>query len=115
MAKLLNQSKQKVLSLQVEVAESFASRAQGLLGRSNLDIGSALWIKPCKSIHTFFMQFPIDVAFVDKNMVVKKVCTQIHPFRLALAPLRTHSVFEFASGCLNSENIAVGDQLHVDH
>lgn len=115
MAKLLNQSKNKILSSHLEIAESFASRAQGLLGRPSLAPESALWILPCKSIHTFFMQFSIDVAFVDRNLVVRKIQKQIHPFRLAIAPWRTHSVFEFSSGVLNQDNISIGDQLHVDH
>ena len=44
-----------------------ASRNQGLLKRDFLEEGSALVIAPTNAIHTFFMRFAIDVAFVAKR------------------------------------------------
>jgi hypothetical protein len=43
------------------------SRRKGLLGRSTLAPGTALIIAPCSAIHTWRMQFDIDVAFVAKD------------------------------------------------
>jgi len=43
------------------------SRGFGLLGRSTLPEGAGLIIRPCNSVITFFMRFPIDVLFVDAH------------------------------------------------
>lgn len=114
MAKLVNKTKNIVLSSDLENADSHWKRMKGLLGREGLEDHRALWIKPCSSIHTYFMKFSIDVAFVDRDLKVTRVCQDIKPGKLVFSPLRTHSVFEFNSGNLKQQAIEVGDQLHVD-
>ena len=52
----------------LEVAESFGSRLRGLLGRDGIE--GALYLHPAKSVHTLGMRFPIDVAFVDRELRV---------------------------------------------
>lgn len=42
-------------------------RARGLLGRSPAEDGRHVVLVPCKAVHTFGMDAPIDVAFVDKE------------------------------------------------
>src|ERR671922_1038887 len=63
------------------VADRFASRLRGLLGRRGLAPGEGLLIRPASSIHTFFMRFPIDVAFLDRDGVVVKVVPNLSPWR----------------------------------
>ena len=48
-------------------ATSFRSRVLGLalLDADECPRATGLLLKPCASIHTFGMRFPIDVAFVD--------------------------------------------------
>ncbi|MBI3558457.1 MAG: DUF192 domain-containing protein [Deltaproteobacteria bacterium] len=50
-----------------EVADSILTRFQGLMGKSGLDSGTGLLIEPCNSIHTFFMRFAIDVAYLARD------------------------------------------------
>jgi uncharacterized membrane protein (UPF0127 family) len=97
----------------LEVADTFATRGKGLLGRSTLATEEALWIHHCNSIHTFFMKFAIDCVFVDRNLKVKKVYHGVRPWRLVLPVLGASSVIEMASGTAASLKINVGDQLHV--
>ena len=52
--------------LVVHEASTFASRLLGLAWMSELPPGHALFIPNCRSVHTFGMRFPIDVAFVDE-------------------------------------------------
>src|SRR5690349_21122530 len=60
-------------------------RFKGLLGRSGLDDGEGLLIRPTSSIHMFFMRFPIDAVFLDENLVVRKVVPELKPWRIAAA------------------------------
>lgn len=104
-----------VLLPQLEIAESFSSRAIGLLGRSSLPEGRGLWIRPGNSIHTFFMKFSIDCIFLNRKMQVEKVVYDVRPGRLILPIWGAHSVIEVASGVGRNMNLSKGDTLHVSN
>lgn len=107
------QNNNLVIADQVEVASTLVQRIVGLLGKSEFTKGKALWIHRCASIHTFFMRFPIDVVFVDKDLKVCKVVKNIKPFRMANAYFRGHSVFEFTSPHPVLNELQTGDTLYV--
>ncbi len=85
-------------------------RMRGLLGRSSLPAGEGILLRPAGSVHTFFMRFPIDVVFLDREQVV----VGIEP---ALAPWKTSgrrgakSVVELAAGECERRGVQVGDRL----
>jgi uncharacterized membrane protein (UPF0127 family) len=61
------------------------SRMRGLLGRSGLERGEGLLLKPCGSVHTLFMRFPIDVVFLDRELSVLAVRAAVPAWRTARA------------------------------
>ena len=67
-----------------------ASRRTGLLRHESLPAGTGIIIAPSNAIHTFFMRFAIDVAFVTKDGKVVKLRAAVPPWRMAgaLARLR---------------------------
>ena len=65
--RVINLRNNAVLADKAKVADSFFSRLIGLLGRSCLEKGEALILKPSCSIRTVFMRFTIDVLFLDKE------------------------------------------------
>jgi uncharacterized membrane protein (UPF0127 family) len=75
--KIVNLANNISLSEDALPAYSFAKRLKGLLGRQSLRRGQAMLLRPANSIHTFFMRFPIDVLFVDKNNMVIKTINNI--------------------------------------
>ncbi len=115
MAKLMNKTKNKTVIPNLEIAKSYYSRGRGLLGRKHLGRAEGIWIKPCRSIHTFFMNFTIDAAFVDKNLRVRAIYPRLTPWRMAM-PLNffsVESVFELAEGILTETGTEIGDELYV--
>lgn len=68
----------------VGLAVGFFERLQGLFSKRVK--GDVLLIAPCCSIHTFGMECPIDVAFVDKQGVVVESIEALPPFRLRKCP-----------------------------
>jgi len=90
-----------------------ASRRRGLLKRDFLPEGSALVIAPTNAIHTFFMRFAIDVAFVAKDGRVLKVRRAMPPWRMAAA-WGGFAVVELAAGALDGAGVEPGDRLRVD-
>src|SRR5919201_1464161 len=78
------------------VADTSPTRARGLLGRSELPPGEGLLLRPASSIHTFFMRFPIDAVFLDRELLVLKVVAELSPWRVAGAR-GAKSVLELAA------------------
>lgn len=111
--KLLNRSKNIQVASEVEVASTYMSRLIGLLGRSGLPQGRALWITKGNSIHTWFMRFPIDVVFVDEKMKVSAVHENLGAWKMTSPFLKAQSVFELPAGTLKSNPVELGDELHV--
>lgn len=98
---------------QLDIAESFWSRAKGLLGRENLPANAALWIKPCNNIHTFFMKFSIDCVFVDKKMEIKNLAKDVKPFRVIGPFWKSYSAIEMQAGFIDLKKLQIGDHLYV--
>jgi uncharacterized membrane protein (UPF0127 family) len=97
----------------VRVADTPRERRVGLLGRKSLDAGEGLLIVPTQAIHTFFMQIPIDVVFLDRERRVKRVYHHLVPNRLTRFVWGAHSVLELESGVAERSGIAVGDELEI--
>lgn len=71
--------------LYVEIADTFWRRLLGLMGRKDIAPSCALLISPCFSVHTCFMRFTIDVAFVKRqkdggSWRVEKVTRGLRPW-----------------------------------
>ena len=111
--RLMNNSKSLELASNLKTAKSFFARSKGLLGLKTLAHGHALWILRCPSIHTCFMQFAIDVIFVDESLVVRAIHQNVVPWRMTLPVWGAASVFELPAGTLARCPTEVGDQLYV--
>ena len=109
---LVNQRTDEALAERVEVAVTRRDRRKGLLGRSSLELASALIIAPCFSIHTMFMRFDIDVVFVDDDGRAVKVVRDMTPWRIAVDPT-AHAVVELPAGSLRDRQVNIGDRLYL--
>jgi uncharacterized membrane protein (UPF0127 family) len=109
----LNMRNGEKLSFNVEVADKIFRRMKGLLGRDKLAKGESLWIKPCNSVHTFGMRFPIDVLFMDKENIVVSVRAGLAPYRLSRLFFRAASVLELPEGTLAAKDTRVGDRIEI--
>lgn len=109
--RLINQTKNTVVAENVFLADSLFRRIKGLLGRTTFDKGQALIIKPCNSIHTFFMRFPIDVLFVDKNNKIIQAIPGVRPFKLTKIYFQANSVIELPPGTIKDSLTGLGDTL----
>ena len=88
------------------------SRRVGLLHHRSFPQGEAMLIAPTNAVHTFFMRFPIDIAFVTRDGTVVKVCHGVRPWRIAAA-IRAYGVIELPAGTLAAADTGVGDVVAV--
>ena len=99
-----------VLCDRCRVARDPWSRMRGLLGRRGLEDGEGILLRPASSVHTWFMLFPIDVVFLDRDLRVLRVVPQLPPWR-AVWRRGAASVLELAAGECTARGIGVGDHL----
>ncbi len=93
--------------MRIMLAQRFWARLVGLLGRRALAPDEALLLSPCNNIHTFFMRFPIDVVFLDKQGAVLAIVPALRPWRVAAAR-RAHACLELAGGGARRFGLEVG-------
>jgi len=107
-----NLRSQMVVAHRAQVASHGATRRKGLLGRKGLEPGEGLWILPCEAVHTFGMQFAIDLVYLDRKYKVKKVRSAVPAWRLS-ACLSAYSVLELPAGTVRATQTRPGDQLEI--
>jgi uncharacterized membrane protein (UPF0127 family) len=94
----------------LEVAESRQERMQGLLDREG--IAGAILLRPARSVHTFGMQFALDVAVCDKDLVVLRTLC-LRPGRLTRPSLKGVSIIEAEKGAFERWKLRPGDRLEI--
>lgn len=99
-----------VVAASCEVADTDWTRLVGLLGRDSLAESAGLWIVPCNSVHTWFMRFPVDLVFLDREQTVVRIAAETPPFRVRVT--RTaRSVLELAASRAATVGLTVGDRV----
>jgi uncharacterized membrane protein (UPF0127 family) len=100
-----------VMATALEIAATRAARRRGLLGRSALVPGSALWIVPSRGVHTCGMRFAIDVVALDARGVVVDVVTDLRPWRVRLPRPGTLGVLELPAGTVMASRTRLGHRI----
>ena len=114
MYRVRNLTKQTIVAEHVSAATQLWDRLIGLLAHSKLEESHGLWIERCKSIHTHFMRFSIDVVFISKNGEVLRVFQDVRPFRVTPWIRKASAVLEMPAGTLKNRPIACGDRLSLE-
>lgn len=97
---ILKNYKGDVIAQNVKMAKTMKERILGLMFSRELPSCDALLISPCNSIHTFFMNYSIDVIFLDKEMKCVKVIYDLRPWKMTWMYFRAVHVLEMKAGTL---------------
>jgi uncharacterized membrane protein (UPF0127 family) len=86
---------------------------RGLLGRTGLEPGTGMLIDAAPSVHMFFMRFPIDVVFLDRDWTIVGIRHRLRPWRVAGAKGAV-AALELSAGVAAEVGLAVGDALALE-
>lgn len=114
-AQARNTTRDMCLATSVAIADSHWTRLRGLLGLSAHDFGNGrgLWIVPCHGVHTLGMGFAIDAVYLDGNMNVIHVASELRPWRFAPVRAEAASVLELPCHKALETGTAVGDKIEI--
>jgi len=107
---ILQRQDGRVVCEHLLVAARPLQRMRGLLGRKSLADDEGILLRHAGSIHTFFMRFPIDAVFLDRDDIVVGIEPDIRPWRLA-ARKGARAVLELPAGECARRGLDVGDAL----
>jgi uncharacterized membrane protein (UPF0127 family) len=110
-----NRTRETYLATALAMADTHWTRLRGLLGtrRDDFRNGCGLWILPCRGVHTLGMGFPIDVVYLDADLMVVHVQQQLRPWRFAPVRMQAESVLELPSNTAAGTGTEVGDRIEI--
>lgn len=100
-------------TLHIRRARSFRERFWGLMLTDLLASDHALLIDRCRSVHTCFMRYPIDVVYIGAGDIVVKVVEGLKPWRFSSGGKGALQALELAEGGVKRHNVLVGERLHA--
>ena len=94
------------------VADSFWTRFRGFMARPEPAPGEGILFEPGGSVHMFFMRYPLDVVFCDRELRVVGVAERLQPWRTA-GRRGAKRTIELAAGEAARRGVAEGTQLRL--
>jgi uncharacterized membrane protein (UPF0127 family) len=101
-----------VVCARCTVADSFLTRLRGLLGRKELPADEGLLLTRSWSVHTWFMQFPIDLVYLESDLSVLGIREAVKPWRMS-GWRGARSVLELPTGACERLGLRPGDRLEL--
>lgn len=110
--RLVDADNGEIIVSQLRLATSFWQRFRGLQLRRALGADEGLLIPSCRSIHTHWMRFAIDVAMIGRDGTVLAVYPAVPPWRFVSGPKNTEAVLETLAETL-SGRLSTGDRMRL--
>lgn len=108
--RIVNRTRGTLLGGRVVLADSWWSRLRGFLMRPEPRRGEGLLLTPCDAIHTWGMDFDLDVVFLDGSGDILSVVEDLPPRRIPPRVRGARYVLEVPSGTVRATGTAVGDR-----
>lgn len=108
---LVNKDYNTVISDNLTVADTYFKRLKGLMFTKELPSQNALQIIPCSEIHTFFMNYSIDVLYLDGNNSIVYMDEKLQPRKVGKYVKNAKSVIELPEGKIKEADIKVGQTV----
>ncbi len=113
--KLVQPESGQVLAEEVWVAETFYRRLKGLMFSAELPSGCCLHIRPCRSVHTFFMNYSIDVVHIDAKYRIVGLEKHMNPGKLGAVFPHSESVIEMPAGSIEQNGLLIGSTVQFEN
>jgi uncharacterized membrane protein (UPF0127 family) len=95
-----------------QLASTPFERMRGLIGKKEIAENYILLFKNASSIHTFFMSFPIDVIFTDKDFKIIAIFKNIGNGKI-INCFRSKYTIEARANFSDKMKLKVGDKLSI--
>jgi len=102
------------------IADHWWLRMRGLLGKSSLDPGEGILLRPAGSVHMMFMRFRMDAVFLSKASTDGS--RRVVALRRAMRPWTgvvwfargADGVIELPAGVIDATGTTIGDEVRLE-
>ena len=108
-----NETRNTLIAGKARRADGFLARGRGLMLTLPLEKGSGLVLDPCNSIHMFFMRYPLDIIFLDKQGRVVFMYRGIKPWRVGRIVRGARLAIELPEGTIDESLTQIGDAIKI--
>lgn len=108
-----NATRGTALADRVHMADSWWTRLRGMMGRPEPTRDEGLLLDPCRAVHMYWMDYPLDVAFLDPDGRVVAVYHELAPSRRSKRHGDADRALELSAGRLAETQTEVGDQIEL--
>ncbi|MDH4334497.1 MAG: DUF192 domain-containing protein [Chloroflexota bacterium] len=112
--RVTNTTRGTTVADRARVASSARDRMVGLLRTPEVLPGEGLLIERSPSIHMFFMRYPIDAVFTDRERRVTRTVSRLRPWRIVAWARGARDCLELRAGALDDSGTVAGDQLALE-
>jgi uncharacterized membrane protein (UPF0127 family) len=106
---IMNRTRGTLLGVNVDLADSWWSRLRGFLMRPEPRAGEGILLTPCNAIHTWGMEYELDIIFLDASGRVLKVLEKVPPRTTPARVVGGRYVLEVPAGTIEATGTSVGD------
>jgi uncharacterized membrane protein (UPF0127 family)/CheY-like chemotaxis protein len=111
--RIVNMTRGGAVCERAVLADHAPRRMRGLMFRKSLPQGEGMFLLPAPGVHTFFMRFPLDLVFLDRQWRVVRLVEGVKPWR-ARSLRKARAVLELPAGEIALRGVRMGDQLAFD-
>ena len=111
---ITNRSRKKTLAKRSKLCTSLISQAKGLMFSLSMKQSLIFSFQEEKHnhLHMFFVPYPIDVLWLDKNKRVVQIKEQFKPFTFARNTSKSMYVLELPAGTILETGTKKGDKIN---
>jgi uncharacterized membrane protein (UPF0127 family) len=97
--------------IDLELKSSFFQKFRGLLGVKHLGEKQGIVLVGCKQVHTFWMQFPIDIVVLDKDFKIIDFVGDLKANKISPYYRRGYYIIELATNPINEKLFKEGKKV----
>lgn len=102
--------KPQMVTISVTELIGWKAKMIGMVGKT---VAQPIFLQTRFGIHTFYMQFPIDVLILDQAGVIVKLRKVMEPNKIMVWHPKYYKVLEVAHGYIDYHQLRVGDRMRV--
>ena len=108
-----NGTRRMEVARRVMLADTWWARLRGMMGRPEPAAGEGMLLAPCRSVHMYWMKYPLDVAFLAPDGRVVATYHGLAPSRRSKWHSDADRALELKAGTLATTQTEVGDRLEL--
>lgn len=108
-----NATRGDAVARRVRLADTWWTRLRGMMGRPEPAADEGMLLAPCRSVHMYWMKYPLDIAFLAPDGRVVATYHGLAPSRRSKRHGDADRALELKAGTLAAKRTEVGDRLEL--